>query len=103
MVGAGAVVTAATSELGEEEHDHIVAGVMLLQVVVEVHEGSGEVLPERFVHVDDAGAHVGEVHLGGAAEALTDGGVGVLDGGGILGGSGLEHVGALQDVGAGLA
>ena len=58
VVGAGAVVADATTELGEQEHDDVVVGVMLSEVVPEVGYGAGYICPEVI-----EGGHLGGVRV----------------------------------------
>ena len=117
VVGAGAVVVGAASELGEEQHYHVVRGVVLSEVIEETLDGFGDVLPELVVHtglvgvgvegavvaVEDAGAEPGLVNLRDSLELGGDGGVRILDGGGVHPGGFLQDVRTLQGVEAGLA
>ena len=117
VVGAGAVVMDAASELGEHQQDDVVAHIVGLEVVHEGGDAFGDVLPQLVVHpglvgvaveaavvaVEDARAKVGHVDLGYPLELVGQRGVGVLDVGGVLLRGHLEDVGGGQGVEAGLA
>ena len=94
VVGAGAVIVGAPPEFGEHQHYDIVCGVVFAQVVEEVADGGGKVVPQAGQHIGLAGVGIKtavvaveharsqarEVNLGDALEFLGEGSVGVLYG-----------------------
>ena len=117
MVGPRAVVPHPPSELGEEEHDDVVVGVVLPEVVEEVGDGGRDVGPELGVGgrlssvgveasvlgVEDPGAHVAHVDPDHVAQTLGDGAGGILHVRRVLGQDLFEDVGALEGVQPSLA
>ena len=117
VVGTGAIVVDPAAELGEHQHDDVVSGVILAQVVEEALLGLGDVGPQLVVHADlvgvaieaavvaveDAGAQVGLVHLRDALQLGSDRGVRVFNAGRVHARGHVEDVGCLHGVQAGLA
>ena len=117
MVRPGAVVLHPAAELGEHNHDQIIAGVMLFQVVEEVADGVGHIGPQLLMHgrlvevgvertvggVEDLGTQVRQVYPRHVSQVLGDGSFRVFDGGRVFFRSDLEDVGAFQGVTSGLA
>ena len=99
MVSARAVLLNAPSKLGEQQHNYFLIGVMLLQVLVEVAYGVGDVSPqprERNILVGvgikgarvDAGvkhpsSKVGQMNLGNVFQPLGKWTTAVLHTGGV--------------------
>jgi hypothetical protein len=104
VVGAGAVVVHPAAELGKEEHHHVVRGVVLPQVGVEVRDGLGRLGPQLGVGrpfvgvgivaavlgVEGASAQIGGEDFGDALQVLGDAGISVLDAGPVLAGAALR-------------
>ncbi len=90
---------------------------MLLQVLVQVVHGAGDVSPQPLLDghlvgvgveaavlgVEDAGTQAGQEHLGHPTQALGDGVGGVFHGGGVLLGRCPQDISPLEGVQAGLA
>ena len=117
VVGSGAVVPDAATELGPDEDDGVVGLAVFLQVGHEVADRAGNLIPQAAVDfhliavgvetavlgVIDAGAEVGGHHLGGVFEGLGDGVVRIFHGGRVVLGGRPQNVRAFERVAAGLA
>jgi hypothetical protein len=114
VVGAGAVVMDPAAKLGKDQQQHVIGGVMLLQVLVEIGDGVGGVPPQlgmgrqlsgmsveavvRGGGVQNSGPKAGQMHLSDVLHVLSHYIAAVLYAGRILLRSGAENVGALQSV-----
>ena len=115
VVGAAAVVLDSATELGENEHHHVVSGVVLVEVVEEVADRAGEVLKQLRMRrvlvgvcvvaavagIEDTCAKSGGMHPCDVSQALGYRVVAVFDAGAVLRGGSLQPVGAAKDVHAG--
>ena len=114
VVGAAAVVVHPAPELGEHQQGHIVAGVVLPQVVHKIGHRVGSVRPQLGVGrqfarvgvkavvgrrgVQNARAEAGQMHLGNVLHILPHHIAAVLHAGAVHLGGGAENVGPLQGV-----
>ena len=117
MVSPRAVVVDTPAELGEQDHQQVLAGLVLLQVVKEALHRLGDFGPQlgvsRKLHgmgveaavltVEHLRTHLGQVSLSNALEGAGYRGGSVLHGGGVLLGRNLKNVCPFKGVQTGLA
>ena len=117
VVGAISVVSDSTSELGEDEHQHIVALVRLFHVLVEIVNPATRVCEQAFLQgnavgvrivaamlgVANAGPYVGLQHLSGPLHRFGEAVGGVFDIGRVVFGHGSQNFGAPKRIETGLA
>ena len=118
MVRARAVIHHSAAELGEQQDDNFLIGVMLFQILVEVGDGVGHVAPQfgesdvlvsmgiECAWIDACvkypGPEVCQMHLGDVLDPLCQGASAVLHAGRVVLGGGTQYVRPSQGVQTGL-